>query len=133
MTIYNLRAFSIASLQFIYFTFSKTYFSILSINFYKTPHISLFILKYILFKWYKKIPFLFPYTPQTPATHRIPRRQSFTINPSHPTPAKYQNHDNHQKMQRIKYKSSTLTHISNTNLQPPQMQRINGNLTKVCR
>ena len=66
MTIYNLRAFSVSSLQFIYFTFSKTYFSILSINFYKTPHISLFILKYILFKQYKKIPFFFSlYTPNT--------------------------------------------------------------------
>jgi hypothetical protein len=46
-------AFPTGFLYFLYFTSSKTHFSTLHINFYKTPHIPLSILQYVLLKYYK--------------------------------------------------------------------------------
>ena len=51
--LWRLRAFPTHFPPIFYFTSSKNYFSILHTNFYKTPHIPLSILQYVLLKYYK--------------------------------------------------------------------------------
>ena len=74
-TIKHIRAFPIHFASILYFTFSKSHFSILTTHFYKTLYMPLYILQYIKLKYYKIIPFLyfFFHTPTKPtATIKTP-------------------------------------------------------------
>ena len=55
----NVRAFPTHFASILYFTSSKSHFSILTTHFYKTPHIPFSILQYIILKYYKIILFLY--------------------------------------------------------------------------
>jgi hypothetical protein len=58
LTPYFVRAFSSGYLKILYFTSSKTHYFILAIKLYKTTHIPLFILDYLLLNYHKTILFL---------------------------------------------------------------------------
>jgi hypothetical protein len=77
----TIRAFPTHFLSILYFTSSKSYFSILHTNFYKTPHISLSILQYFLLKYYKIFIFYNIFS-RNPAHPRHTRRNSITSNPT---------------------------------------------------
>ena len=95
----TLRAFLTHFESILYFTSSKSYFSILTTYFYKTPHISFSILQYIILKYYKIILFIYIYiyishSNQTHGNHQNPKSRSTTTsttrsivqinNPAHP-------------------------------------------------
>ena len=61
-----LRAFTVGSLSFLYFRSSKNYLFSLATHFYKTPHIPLSILQYIILKYYKIIFFIYIFFFNTP-------------------------------------------------------------------
>jgi hypothetical protein len=79
--IYLLRAFPTHFASILYFTPSKSHFSILTTHFYKTPHIPFSILQYIILKYYKIIFFIYIYF--------------FTLQPNPRQPSKPQESINH--------------------------------------
>jgi hypothetical protein len=73
----DIRAFPTHFASILYFTSSKSQFSILTTNFYKTPLIPFSILQYIILKYYKIILFLyiFFHTPTKPTAADQPQPQ----------------------------------------------------------
>jgi hypothetical protein len=100
---FNLRAFPTHFGSILYFTSSKSHFSILTTPFYKTTHISFSILQYIILKYYKIILFLYIFfhtltkptaSIKTPGADQ-PHPQQPDQQPRSTTHSRLLNHGNH--------------------------------------
>ena len=102
----SIRAFPSYFVNFLYFTSLKYHFSILSNYFSNKPHISVFILQYILLYYYKIIFYFlfFPHIPPTPSNSSRHHKFNYHLKKKKKknlTNSEYQkpNHNNNSQIQ----------------------------------